>query len=338
MFVGRQYELEQLNSAYNSGRFECVALCGRRHIGKTSLISEFIKDKNAICFSARELTDKYNLEAFVKRVSDYFGINCDNLRTWEEALDAVCDYGTGKRLILVMDNYTDACLTNKELSSVIADKIAKKYKGSRLFLLLSCKHMAAFEREVTGKNSMLQEHITLSIQLKGLPFEDACAFMKDFSADEQKMLYRCIGGTPLYLSLIEPDKTAEQNVEALFFNRKGFLYHDIATALQKELIGPAVYNALLRAIACGKQMSRDILAETGEEKAKAHKYLGVLISLGVLRREVPEGEDPLVSRKGTYHFEDNAYRFWYRYVFDQFGAIGYASEFVECEDWKNVSN
>lgn len=316
MFVGRQYELEQLNSAYNSGSFECVAIYGRRHIGKTSLISEFIKGKNAIYFSARELTDKYNLEAFAQKVADHFGISAGNMTTWETALDAVYDHAADKRLILVLDNYTDACLTNKELSSVIANVITRKYKSSKLFLVLCCNHMTAFEREVIGKNSALKEHLTLVMQIKGLPFEDACAFMDGYSTEDRQMLYDCIGGTPLYLSLIDNMKTVDENVTDLFLNRKGFIYNDISMALQKELIGPTVYNSLLRAIAYGNHKSKEILEETGEEKGKAHKYLNVLISMGILYREVPEGEDPLVSRKGTYHFEDNAYRYWYRYAMD----------------------
>lgn len=74
MFVGRKAELQELNRLYESGKFECVAVYGRRHIGKTSLISEFIKDKDAIYFSARELTDKYNLEAFRRAIAEHFGI------------------------------------------------------------------------------------------------------------------------------------------------------------------------------------------------------------------------------------------------------------------------
>ena len=50
MFVGRKAELLELNRLYESGKFECVAVYGRRHIGKTSLIPEFIKDKDAIDF------------------------------------------------------------------------------------------------------------------------------------------------------------------------------------------------------------------------------------------------------------------------------------------------
>lgn len=338
MFVGRQNELKQLNLAYDTGEFAFAAICGRRHIGKTALISQFVTGKDAVCFSARELTDKYNLDAFTQKLSRRFGIDTEKLHTWEEAFDAVGNYSLDNRLILVIDNYTDICLTNKEISNLIADKIGNQFKNSKLFLILCCSHMAAFDREVTGKGSVLREHITLSMHVKGLPYEDACAFMKGYSPRDRKKLYGCIGGTPLYLSQINCNKTADQNIEDLFFNRSGFIYHDMSTVLQKELNGPVVYNALLRAIAHGKQISKEILAETGEENAKAHKYLNVLISLGVLCRVVPEGEDPLISRKGTYHFEDNAYRFWYRYVFDQYGSMEAGPDIVECEEWKNVSN
>ena len=317
MFVGRQSELEQLNNAYNSGNFECVAISGRRHMGKTSLISEFIKNNDAMYFSARELTDKYNLEAFTKTVAERFGIGLDGMQTWEEAFNVAFKQSADNRVVLVMDNYTNACLTNKELSSIIASAISSNRKNSNVFLILCCNHMAALEREVTGKNSVLAEHITLSLHIKGLPFEDACAFMTGYRAEEQKKLYECIGGCPLYLSLLDNKKTVDENINDLFLNSNGFIYNDIAMALQKELIGPAVYNALLRAVAQGKQKAKEILEETGEERGKAHKYLNVLISMGILYREVPDGEDPLVSRKGTYHFEDNAYRYWYRYVLDR---------------------
>ena len=136
MFVGRQSELEQLNNAYNSGNFECVAISGRRHMGKTSLISEFIKNKDAIYFSARELTDKYNLEAFTKTVAERFGIGLDGMQTWEEAFNVAFKQSADNRVVLVMDNYTNACLTNKELSSIIYSAISINRKNSNVFLIL----------------------------------------------------------------------------------------------------------------------------------------------------------------------------------------------------------
>ena len=136
------------------------------------------------------------------------------------------------------------------------------------------------------------------------------------------------------ISLIDKNKTVDGNINDLFLKRNGFIYNDFAMSLQGELIRPAVYNSLLRAVAQGNQKAKEILEETGEERGKAHKYLNVLISMGILYREVPNGEDPLVSRKGTYHFEDNAYRFWYRYVLDNVGTI----DLGRGEDWFYVSN
>ena len=177
MFVGRRAELQKLNSAYNSGKFECVAVYGRRHIGKTALISEFIKDKDAIYFSARELTDKYNLEAFKRAIAEHFGIADSTASTWRDAMKEIGVRLNDERLILVMDNYSDACLTNKELSSIIAEAIDENFIDSRLFLILCCGHMTAFDREVLDVRSPLSGYVTCRLNLKGLSFEEASEFI-----------------------------------------------------------------------------------------------------------------------------------------------------------------
>lgn len=334
MFVGRRVELQKLNSAYNSGKFECAAVYGRKHIGKTSLISEFIRDKKAIYFSARELTDRYNLDAFRKTVAEHFVTANDSVSSWQDALKAISAHIGNERLVLVIDNYSGACLTNKELSSIIAKAIEDYFLRSRLFIVLCCSQMPAFEREVLGGKSPLCKYVTCRLNLKGLSFDEAEAFMSGFSAKDRQRLYNCIGGTPLYLSMIDSNKTAGENIADLFLKSDGFLYNDIAMALQKELIGPAVYNSILRAIAYGNHKSKEILNETGEERGKVHKYLNVLIAMDVLYREVPEGEDPAISRRGMYYFSDNAYRFWYRYVLDNLDFIARGNEPYRIGGWQ----
>lgn len=50
MFIWRESELALLNNLYTSDKFEFVVMYGRKCVGKTALISEFIKDKKAIYF------------------------------------------------------------------------------------------------------------------------------------------------------------------------------------------------------------------------------------------------------------------------------------------------
>ena len=42
MFIGREKELENLNRLYASDKFEFAVLYGRRRVGKTAIINEFI--------------------------------------------------------------------------------------------------------------------------------------------------------------------------------------------------------------------------------------------------------------------------------------------------------
>lgn len=66
MFVGRHQELAQLNQAYQENNFQFVVIYGRRGIGKTSLINQFLKDKKAIYYVAFE----ENTEDTLKHLSN----------------------------------------------------------------------------------------------------------------------------------------------------------------------------------------------------------------------------------------------------------------------------
>lgn len=46
VFIGRVKELNQLSKLYNKDKFNFIVMYGRRRVGKTTLLSEFCKDKN----------------------------------------------------------------------------------------------------------------------------------------------------------------------------------------------------------------------------------------------------------------------------------------------------
>lgn len=48
MFLGREKELHKLDSLYHSNKFEMAVFYGRIHVGKTTLLSHFVKDKPCI--------------------------------------------------------------------------------------------------------------------------------------------------------------------------------------------------------------------------------------------------------------------------------------------------
>lgn len=64
MFVGRKKELDALNSRYKSNRKEFGVLYGRRRIGKSSILNEFLKGKKGILFQAKQDNSYGNLKSF----------------------------------------------------------------------------------------------------------------------------------------------------------------------------------------------------------------------------------------------------------------------------------
>ena len=60
-FIGRQAELSKLNAEYaRDGSF--VVIYGRRRVGKTTLIKEFLKKKTAFYFLATEELESQSMK------------------------------------------------------------------------------------------------------------------------------------------------------------------------------------------------------------------------------------------------------------------------------------
>lgn len=70
-FIAREAELAGLADMYQSPRFEMAVIYGRRRVGKTSLIREFIKDKPAIYAKGVQATKELNLNYLTNAVLDF---------------------------------------------------------------------------------------------------------------------------------------------------------------------------------------------------------------------------------------------------------------------------
>lgn len=94
MFVGRKKELDFLNERYQSAKAELIVLYGRRRIGKTELLHQFAKDKQAVFYACNECTDDEQLARFSRRMlatgmpaSQYV----NTFETWETALKSMLE-------------------------------------------------------------------------------------------------------------------------------------------------------------------------------------------------------------------------------------------------------
>jgi len=317
MFVGRDRELTTLNNLYNESAFQMVVIYGRRRVGKTTLISEFISGKPSIFFTAQEVNDALNLRQFSKKVYSFFSLpeSTGAFDSWNSAFDFIADRAEERRFILAFDEFPYAASANRSLKSILQISVDHSFKNTGIFLILCGSQVGFMENEVLGYKSPLFGRRTAQIKLEGFDYCDAGKMLSSFSAQDKVKLYACVGGTPQYLSQVRATESFEENIKRLYFDKSGYLYNEPTMLLQQELREPAMYNSIITAIAGGASRLNEIATKVSEDSPKVSKYLQTLVNLQIVNKVYPFGENPKNSRRGIYRIADNCYGFWYNFVF-----------------------
>ena len=321
-FYCREEELRKLNKRYHAGDFECIIIYGRRRVGKTTLINEFCKDKPTIFFSALNTTEIENLESLSKSIMNYERSDMDafpEFKTYDAALDELTALAMHERIVFVIDEYPYLAKAKPSISAMLQHIIDHKWNNSKMFLILCGSSMSFMENQVLGQESPLYGRRTGQFKIAPLDYKESAVFHPDLSNEDNALIYGITGGVPHYINKLGVRESVDESLLDNFFDRSSYLYEEPANLLKQELREPAIYNAIITAIAQGASRMNDIALKTGQENSVVSKYLGTLIDLGIVKKETPVTEK--IGKKTIYELADNFFRFWYRFVPANMSAI-----------------
>ena len=253
MFIGREKELKILNNQYNSDKFEFTVIYGRRRVGKTAIINEFIKDKDVIYFTGVESNAKQNLQNLSQSImNSEQGLPISSeFPTFQSALEFVFQKSIEKRIVLVIDEYPYVAKSSKSLASTL-QLLIDRYKGkSKLFLILCGSSMSYMEDHVLAYKAPLYGRRTAQIKVQPFDFFEACKYFKNFSDTDKALAYGIVGGTPQYLLQLNDRISLKDNIKNIYLNPSSFLFEEPTNLLKQEVREPAIYNAIITAIATG---------------------------------------------------------------------------------------
>lgn len=314
MFIGREHELNTLNKLYNSDKFEFAVIYGRRRVGKTALISEFTKDKDTIFFTGVETNAKQNLDNFSRCIMEYnTGIASGaSFNSFQMALEYVFELAKTKRIVLVIDEYPYVARASKSLASTLQLLIDKNKDASKLFLILCGSSMSYMEDHVLAYKAPLYGRRTAQFKINPFEFLEACRYFENFSDEDKALAYGIVGGTPQYLMQLDDKLSIEENIKNTHLNPSSSIFEEPTNLLKHEVREPAIYNAVITAIATGSSKMNEISNKIDEDTSVCATYIKNLITLGIVKKESPYGKKS--TRKTIYSIEDNMFHFWYRFV------------------------
>jgi len=317
-FINRRTELRQLNDWYAEPSFSFIPIYGRRRVGKTRLVQEFIKDKPAVFYLSDALAEKVQLKSIGQIVGTAFddSILRDNgFKDWEQLFTYLAKK-VKTRMVLVFDEFPYLVNANKAISSVFQKGIDEHLKNTPIFLILLGSSIGMMEREVLLHKAPLYGRRTGSLEVKEMPFEALTGFFPEKTFDDLVHIYAVCGAIPAYLEKLNPSLDIFGNIENNILRKGTFLYQEVEFLVREELREPRNYFAILRALSEGKRKPGEIMAACGFEKSMVARYIDILRSLAIVEKEVPVTEkNPEKSRLGLYKIGDHFFSFWFRYVF-----------------------
>lgn len=316
MFIGRKYELDELEKLYRKASFELPVVYGRRRVGKSKLLQKFTQGKATIFFTAIESNSSKNLELLSAAIWNMLMPGIPSLPTfqsYESAFDRIIDIANRQKVVFVIDEYPYLAAAEKSISSLLQSYIDHRFSETNMMLILCGSSMNFMENQVLGYQSPLYGRRTAQFKILPLDYLESAQFVPQYTDEEKAIVYGITGGVPKYLELIDPSLTLKENIIELFLKPNGYLYEEPYNLLKQELREPANYNAIIEAVATGASKLNEISTKTHMDTANLSVCLRTLIALGIIRKETALTEES--NRKKTlYSLADYMFRFWYRFI------------------------
>lgn len=314
-------DIRQLNTLYRRIQFSFVFLYGRYDTGKTRLIREFCQGKETLFFSTQETVPSRQLYFFWRETLRQLRPAKEPapFTDWKQAFDYISGFSFTHRLVLVLDEFQQLEGHCPDFAEAFCQAVKHSFPAGKIFLIVTSSSMEYAARITAEPAASPFDAVTARACMGAVPFYTCQRPLAGYSPREQLLLYGVTGGLPSRLEALELNRSADENILALFFRSGSPLCTSPLTALHRDLREVSTYNYILEIIAEGTSRLADIAARADVGTNKCAKYLNTLISMGILRKEFPAVGD--IQKKVRYVFADHMLRFWYRFVYSNISGI-----------------
>ena len=325
MFVNRHGELKSLNSEYAKKEATFTVIYGRRRVGKTALISEYIKDKEHIYLYATEGNLGQQLLGFTKEIRRFADPKIAkhlNFENFSDAFEFLAECSFTSKLILVIDEYQNLCKLEQGFSSSLQRVWDRYLSHANVHLILCGSVLSMMHSEVLAYNAPLYGRRTTNIHLKALHFQYISTFLPTLTKEEVMMVYASFGTIPKYLNEYNAKESFRENILHKIVDKNAYLYSEGNFLLKQELSETGSYFAILESISKGNTKLGNIASNLSKPSTALTPYLQKLLELDILTKEVPITEtNPLKSKLGRYKIKDKFLNFWFYYVYKNYNYL-----------------
>lgn len=349
-FIGREAELNTLNSLLKKKSASLVVVRGRRRIGKSRLLAEFGRTLKSFFFSGipptSKTTDQSQKVEFSRQLATAGipGISPDD---WGNLLFHLAKATERGKVLIVFDEISWMGDKDPDFLGKLKTAWDLHFSKNPNLVFALCGSVSSWIEENILSSTGFLGRIVLDLEIEELPLNVCNAFWAPkenrISAYEKFKVLSVTGGVPLYLEQIQADLSAEANIKNLCFTKSGLLVREFDNIFS-DLFSRrnSIYKELVTALVAGSTELKQV-AQTMEKNLGGtySHYLNDLVKAGFLKRDftwsLKEGRE---SKLSHYRLSDNYLRFYLKYIAPNRAKIdrGFFSNFssVEFPGWESI--
>ena len=235
--IGRDDQKAELDNMLLSNKSEFVAVYGRRRVGKTFLIREYLFNNTVFHLTGiANVNTTTQLSNFHKTFLKYYSgkVPQSEPKNWFDAFEILAELVNKskiKRKVIFIDElpWLD---TPKSNFVAALEHFWNSWAGARKdIVLVVCGSAASWMiNKLINNRGGLHNRVTSHIKLEAFSLKECEAFFKYknivFSRYQIVEIYMCFGGIPYYLDLINKGKSTAQIINDICFAANGKLKNE----------------------------------------------------------------------------------------------------------------
>ena len=325
-FVGRRRELEALRRHTKKRIASLIVVKGRRRIGKSRLIEEFGKPYLFYVFTGltptTKTTKQSQLDEFANQCGLAFGLPGIKADDWNTLFLLLAKQTQKGRVVILLDEISWIGSKDPDFLGKLKNAWDLYFKKNPHLILIICGSASAWiDKNILSSTGFLGR-VSFTLTLDELPLSDCNCFWEGLgstvSAYDKFKILSITGGIPRYLEEIQPQYSAEENIQNLCFKKGGLLTHEFEKIFS-DLFGrrSQKYQQIVRLLVQGNLEYGDICKKLGVAKSGLiSEYLNDLVMSGFISRDHAWNPKtgitaPLLFK---YRLRDNYLRFYLRYI------------------------
>lgn len=320
-FYDRVKEIELLKDNEEKSREHAsfMVLMGRRRIGKTTLLTHALADKEyAYLFVSRD-NEAMLCRKFQKNLEEQIGLHVyGNITHFRDLFEIVMKESVNRHFTLILDEFQDLYRVNSSTFSDLQDIWDRYHADSHINLIACGSIYTLMKRIFEDKSEPLYGRPTSKMIL--LPFSIATLKQiladanPNFTSEDLLCLYMLTGGVAKYIELlIDGGYTTKEKMLDAFCRQDSYFLTEGHDLLVNEFQGEyGTYFSILQLIAAGltrrSEIDGALQKDSGTFLSKLDKDYEMIVKL-----------QPILAKPGSkisiYEIRDNFLRFWFRFIY-----------------------